>query len=108
MKKQGLAGSILSYATPCKGKLIISVICALLSGAGGIIPYVAAYRIICLFFYRTATAETILYWTIVCTTGFLGKGLFHAISTTLSHISAYTILDLLTKRVHEKLHNATR
>ena len=39
MKKQGLAGSILSYATPCKGKLIISVICALLSVAGGIIPY---------------------------------------------------------------------
>ena len=47
MKKQGLAGSILSYATPCKGKLIISVICALLSVAGGIIPYVAAYRIAC-------------------------------------------------------------
>ena len=101
MKKQGLAGSILSYATPCKGKLIISVICALLSVAGGIIPYVAAYRIICLFFDQTATAETILYWTIVGTIGFLGKVLFHAISTTLSHISAYTILELMRKRVAE-------
>lgn len=106
MKKQGLAGSILSYATPCKGKLIISVICALLSVAGGIIPYVAAYRIICLFFDQTATAETILYWTIVGTIGFLGKVLFHAISTTLSHISAYTILELMRKRVAEKLMKA--
>lgn len=106
MKKQGLAGSILSYATPCKGKLIISVICALLSVAGGIIPYVAAYRIICLFFNQTATAETILYWTIVGTIGFLGKVLFHAISTTLSHISAYTILELMRKRVAEKLMKA--
>lgn len=106
MKKQGLAGSILSYATPCKGKLMISVICALLSVAGGIIPYVAAYRIICLFFDQTATAETILYWTIVGTIGFLGKVLFHAISTTLSHISAYTILELMRKRVAEKLMKA--
>ena len=106
MKKQGLAGSILSYATPCKGKLIISVICALLSVAGGIIPYVAAYRIICLFFDQTATAETIFYWTIVGTIGFLGKVLFHAISTTLSHISAYTILELMRKRVAEKLMKA--
>ena len=72
MKKQGLAGSILSYATPCKGNVIISVICALLLDAGGIIPYVAVYRIICLFFDQTATAETILYLTIFGPIGFLG------------------------------------
>ena len=46
MKDKGMLGSIFSYAKPCKGKLTLSVICALISVAGGIIPFVAAYRII--------------------------------------------------------------
>lgn len=40
MNEKGMLGSILSYAKPCKGKLILSVLCALISVAGGIVPFV--------------------------------------------------------------------
>ena len=103
MKDKGMLGSIFSYAKPCKGKLTLSVICALISVAGGIIPFVAAYRIIIMFFDNSVTVEDIFFWGSICIAGFIVKVLFHAISTTLSHISAYTILELMRKRVAEKL-----
>lgn len=103
MKDKGMLGSIFSYAKPCKGKLTLSVICALISVAGGIIPFVAVYRIIIMFFDNSVTVEDIFFWGSICITGFIVKALFHAISTTLSHISAYTILELMRKRVAEKL-----
>lgn len=103
MKGKGVFGSILTYAGPCKGKLTLSVLCALISVGGGIIPFIAAYRIIIMFFDSSATAEKIIDWGIICVTGFLIKVIFHATSTTLSHISAYTILELMRKQVAEKL-----
>ena len=59
MNEKGMLGSILSYAKPCKGKLILSVLCALISVAGGIVPFAAAYRIIIMFFDESATTEEI-------------------------------------------------
>lgn len=103
MKEKRLLGSIWNYASPCKGKLILSVFCAMISVGGGMIPFIAAYRIIILFFDRSATVEKIVYWGVVCAAGFLVKVIFHAISTTLSHISAYTILELMRRQVAEKL-----
>jgi len=103
MKDKALLGSIFSYAKPCKGKLMLSVICALLSVGGSIVPFIAAYRIIIMFFDDLATADRIIYWGSICIAGFIAKVVFHAISTTLSHISAYTILELMRKRVAEKL-----
>lgn len=102
-KEKGTLGSVLSYAKPCRGKLMLSVICALISVAGGIVPFAAAYRIIILFYGGRATADDILLWGGVCAAGFLVKLIFHATSTTLSHISAYTILEMMRKRVAEKL-----
>jgi len=103
MKEKGTWGSILEYAKPCTGKLTLSVLCAFISVGGGIIPFIAAYQIIIMFFEKIASVEKIIYWGIVCITGFLVKIVFHAISTTLSHISAFTILEQMRRRVAEKL-----
>ena len=62
MKEKGLLGSIFAYAKPCKGKLTLSVLCALISVRGGIIPFVAAYHIIVMFLNETATAGEIIHW----------------------------------------------
>ena len=56
-----------------------------------------------MFFGRSAAAGDIFLWGTAGIAGFMVKVLFHAISTTLSHISAYTILELMRKRVAEKL-----
>lgn len=103
MNDKTLLGSIISYAKPCKGKLLLSVLCALISVAGGLVPFIAAYQIIIMFFNNSAASQKIIRWGLVCIAGFLIKVLFHAISTTLSHVSAYTILELMRKRVAEKL-----
>ncbi|HHV12295.1 MAG TPA: ABC transporter ATP-binding protein [Clostridiales bacterium] len=103
MKKNGVMGSILSYAKPCKGKLLLSIACALISVAGSIAPFVAAYHVMVLFFDNSATSGAIIYWSLVCALGFLIKVVFHAISTTLSHVSAYTILEIMRKKIADKL-----
>lgn len=102
-KNNGFIGSILSYAAPCRGKLILSVICAVCSVVGGIVPYVAAYRIIVMFFGNTMDKQQVIKWGIVCICGFVVKIAFHTISTTLSHISAYNILEMMRKKIAEKL-----
>ncbi|MFT3984646.1 MAG: ABC transporter ATP-binding protein [Lachnospiraceae bacterium] len=98
-----VAGSILSYARPCRGKLLLSVVCALISVAGSIVPFVAAYHVIIMFFDNSATLEAVIYWSLICVAGFLLKVVFHAVSTTLSHVSAYTILEIMRIRIADKL-----
>ncbi len=103
MKRNSVMGSIMSYAKPCKGKLLLSVLCALISVAGSILPFVSAYHVIVLFFDNSATSDAIIYWSLICLLGFLVKVVFHAISTTLSHVSAYTILEIMRKKIADKL-----
>ncbi|MEG2144012.1 MAG: ABC transporter ATP-binding protein [Oscillospiraceae bacterium] len=103
MDNKSTLGGILSFAKPCKWKMILSVLSALLSVAGGIVPFFAAYRIMILFFNNTASASAIAYWSVICALGFVAKIVFHTISTTLSHISAYTILQGMRVWIAEKL-----
>lgn len=103
MNEDTFLKSILSYAKPCKGKLILSILCALLSVVGGIVPFIVAYQIISMFFNNTATVEKIIFWGGICVIGFLIKIAFHALSTALSHVAAYTILEIMRKKVAEKL-----
>lgn len=50
MKEKNLFGTVLSFAVECRGKIIVSVICAVISVAGGLVPYVGVYNIVTLFF----------------------------------------------------------
>ena len=93
MKKEHFIKTIFSFATQCKGKITLSVIFAIMSVLSGIIPYLCAYEIIALFIKGTATmgaiTEQVMYSVI-----FYGlRYLFYGISTTLSHVSAYIILE---------------
>ena len=93
MKKQGTMKTVFSFAGKCKGKMILSVLCAIISVAGGIAPYFGVYQIIIQFFTDSPSVQEILFWTAVCAAGYVVKLLFYGISTTLSHISAYKILE---------------
>ena len=46
---------LFSFAEPCKGKMTLSVLCAILSVAGGFIPFWAVYEILLAFINRTVT-----------------------------------------------------
>lgn len=92
-QKKSWVKTLLSFAEPCKGKMILSVLCAIFSVAGGFIPFWAVYKILLLFINRTATGNDILLWCLVGVGGYLIRVLCFGISTILAHISAYTILE---------------
>ena len=106
MKKKNWLGLVLSFAAPCKGKLILSTCLQIISVAAGLIPYLAVYRIIQMFFNETASTKGVFLWTGVCLLGYALMLIFHGISTTLSHESAYTILEGLRRKMTDKLMKA--
>ena len=104
--KENWFKTLLSFASPCKGKMILSVICAMLSVAGGFIPYFAVYRILLLFINRAGNWNEIRFWCLLGAAGYLVKMLFYGFSTVLSHIAAYTILEQLRLRIASRLMQA--
>lgn len=106
MKKKNWFGLVLSFAAPCKGKLILSTCFQIISVASGLIPYLSVYRIIQMFFDGTASSQGVLRWSGACLLGYALMLIFHGISTTLSHESAYTILEGLRRKMADKLMKA--
>lgn len=105
-KKKNWIATLFSFASGCKGKMTLSVICAVVSVAAGIVPYYGVYKIISVFIEGTSAMEPLLYWSAVCLAGYLVKLLFYGFSTVLSHISAYTILEAIRLKIADKLMKA--
>ncbi len=103
MKRQYWIKTLLSFAFACKGKMLLSVLFALCSVAGGFVPYYGIYRILRMFIEETATGRLLLFWSAVCMAGYFVKILGYGISTVLSHVSAYTILEGLRVKIADKL-----
>ncbi len=102
-KQRGTFSSVIFFAKECKGKMILSVIFALLSVIGGLIPFWGGYQLITLFFNGNAKTETILFWGAISAAGYVLKLLFYGISTSFSHISAYKILESIRLALCGKL-----
>ena len=84
MKERTWLGILLSFAAPCRGKMAASVMLAILSVAGGFVPYLGVYQIIRLFLERQASWEGILFWCGVCLAGYVVKVAGYALSTMLA------------------------
>ncbi|MDC7124814.1 MAG: ABC transporter ATP-binding protein [Spirochaetales bacterium] len=106
MKKKNWIRVVLDFAANCRGKMIVSVICAVISVFGGIVPYFAVYNIIKLFIEGDPTTSNIVFWGLIALAGYAVKQLFFLVSTMLSHISAYTILENIRKRMADRLMRA--
>lgn len=106
MKEKNLFGTVLSFAVECRGKMIVSVICAVISVAGGLVPYVGVYNIVTLFFSDNKTIDQVFFWGGICIIGYVIKLVFYAVSTTLSHHSAYSILENMRLRISDRLMRA--
>lgn len=106
MKERTWLGTLLSFASSCRGKMGASVALAILSVAGGFLPYLGVYQIIRLFLERQASWEGILFWCGVCLAGYAVKVAGYALSTMLAHVSAYTILEGLRLRAADRLMGA--
>ena len=97
---------LFSFAAPCKGEMALSVFCAILSVAGGFIPFWAVYEILLAFINQNVTLNGILIWCLVGAAGYLLRVACHGISTILAHISAYTILEGIRLKIADRLMKA--
>lgn len=102
MKKNWLK-SLFSFASICKWKITAAVFFATISVFGGIVPYLGVYRLIRLAIFDELTRQGIIYWCSVCLAGYVLRIVAHAVSTTLAHISAYTILEQIRLKIAERL-----
>lgn len=94
---------LLDFASQCKGKMITSVIIAILGVGCGIVPYFAVAKITVLVLEDSQDFVKMLQFLLIALLGYTGKVAFHGISTTLSHQSAYEILKNIRKKIVAKL-----
>lgn len=102
-KKDNHLKRLLSFASQCKGKMITSVIIAVLGVACGMIPYFAAVKITVKLVDGTYIFWELILIILIALLGYTGKVIFHGISTTLSHQGAYTILKNIRSKLATKL-----
>lgn len=106
MKQKSWLKILLSFASPCKGKMTASVLFAIVSVAGGFIPYLGVYHILRLFMEERITQRDLFLWCGVCLSGYGIQVAFYAFSTMLAHGSAYTILEGLRLKTADRLMHA--
>ncbi|MGN1136586.1 MAG: ABC transporter ATP-binding protein [Oscillospiraceae bacterium] len=101
--KKSTFGSVFSFAKECRVKLVFSVLSAILSVFCGLVPYLGAYKIIMMFFDERQNVSGILMWIGISAGGYLLKLAFYGLSTVLSHMSAYKILESMRLALCKKL-----
>lgn len=106
MKQKSWISIAFSFASQCKWRIILSVIFAIIGVFAGIVPYWCIYKIITLFVNKNIILNQILYYCIIAVLGYGVRYLFHGISTTLSHFSAYKILENIRLSLAKKLIDA--
>ncbi|MCH1983138.1 ABC transporter ATP-binding protein/permease [Ruminococcus sp. OA3] len=106
MKQKNWLKTLLTFAAPCKGKMALSVICAVISVTGGLVPYVCVYQILRMFIEETVVWADVLFYGGMSMAGYTAKIIFYGISTVLSHVSAYTILEGLRLKISDRLMRA--
>ena len=94
---------ILHFATQCRGKMIVSVILAILGSASGMIPYFTVSALIVQLCAGDYSLTGIIQAAFIVLVGYLGKVWLSTASTVLSHHSAFTILKNIRTALTAKL-----
>ena len=103
MKKKGTFSIIFSFAHTAKKKLIMSVILAVISVIAGLVPYIAVYKIISLFFKGEAEIGTVVIWALISAAAYLLQKIFFSFATSASHNAAYHILEEIRNALTNKM-----
>lgn len=105
-KKADWVSVLLSFASGSKWKMILSMLCSLISVIGGFVPYICLYQIMQLFLFRSPDIRPFLLWCGIAAMGCLIYVLFFGFSTVLSHSAAYQILYDLRMAIADRLMKA--
>ena len=94
---------LMDFAKPCKGKLIGSVVLAVLGAFCGMIPYIAVSRGIIMICHEDYAFSKLAFLALIALAGYLGQVWFGTFSTMKSHESAFIILRNIRMAITEKL-----
>ena len=106
MKQKSWISIVFSFASQCRGKIALSVLCAIISVVAGLIPYWSVYQIITLFIGGSPVMAEVWKWCWIGLGAYAIRFLLYGISTSLSHISAYTILENIRLNLAQRLMKA--
>ncbi len=103
MKRRGFIPILLDYASDKKRYYVVSILAAVISVASGIVPFYFIADIITKLINHQEAFNDYLLDIIMILAFFLIKGLFHVLSTSLSHIAAFQIIKTTRKRATDSL-----
>ena len=106
MRQKSWISIVFSFASQCRGKIALSVLCAIISVVAGLIPYWSVYQIITLFIGGSPVMAEVWKWCWIGLGAYAIRLLLYGISTSLSHISAYTILENIRLTLAQRLMKA--
>ena len=106
MKQKSWISIVFSFASQCRGKIVLSVLCAIISVIAGLVPYWSVYQIITLFIGGSPVMAEVWKWCWIGLGAYAVRFLLYGISTSLSHISAYTILENIRLTLAQRLMKA--
>ena len=93
----------MSFAAAHKGFYISSVIFAVIGVACGMGPYYAVSKLIIGLISGTREISFFMSWCGIAAAFFVGKVLFHNISTSLSHKATFSVISDIRFRIASKL-----
>jgi len=102
-RKEHWIKSIIQFAGSSKIPLTLSVLLAIISVLGGLVPYVAVYQILTSLIDDVQTMQSIIFWITIAAIGYFAQTVFHAISSYFSHRAAYNILEEIRLQLAERL-----
>lgn len=106
MKQKSWISIVFSFASQCKVKIVLSVLCAIVSVVMGLVPYWSVYQIISIYILGAPVMTEVWKWCLIGLGAYALRFLFYGISTSLSHTSAYTILENIRLSLAERLMKA--
>lgn len=103
-KQAGFFARLMKYTSSCRGKMILSVLLAVIGVIVGLAPFIAASHIVEGLFDGNDSLSYYLVWALaVGGAGMVLKRILMMSSSALSHISAFRILEQIRLKIAQKL-----
>ena len=103
-KKQSPFALIMQYAGSYKSKYVCSVVFAVISVVCGMVPYFAVAKMVtAMIGHEERELSFFALWCIAAAAGYILKGIFNGISTSISHAATYLTMKEIRKKLIAKL-----
>ena len=95
---------IMEYAKQYKSKYVCSVVLAVISVICGMVPYFAVAKMVtAMISHEEKDISFFALWCIAAAAGYIAKGIFNGLSTSISHTATYLTMKEIRQRLIAKL-----